>query len=48
MLILKTGLLPRIPKPEFTVFTGHRHEWVPGIEGCVEWVIGKNGPKIGE
>ena len=32
---LSLGIFPRIPNPEFELFTAHRHEWlkpIPGVE----------------
>ena len=31
------GMFPRMPKPEFELFTAHRQEWVPPVEGAAQW-----------
>ena len=31
------GIFPRMPVPEFELFTAHRQEWVKPVEGAAQW-----------
>ena len=31
------GMFPRMPMPEFELFTAHRQEWVRPVEGAAQW-----------
>ncbi|KAF2737692.1 hypothetical protein EJ04DRAFT_460775 [Polyplosphaeria fusca] len=49
MVVLKMGLFPRIPAPEFEAFAAHKHEWentIPGLE--VQYETARGGKKLGE
>ncbi|KAF4464506.1 glutathione-dependent formaldehyde-activating [Fusarium albosuccineum] len=42
-VIVKMGMFPRIPAPEWETFALHRHDWQGKHEGVVQWRI-----KVGE
>lgn len=35
--LLVTGIFPRIPQPEFELFTAHQHPWEKSIEGAKQY-----------
>lgn len=43
-VILKMGIMPRIPQPEFDGFASHRHDWECGIPGVEAYKVKWNGP----
>ena len=45
-VVLKMGMFPRIPPPEFETFSEHRHPWQGHNEGVVEYRIAKGGPTM--
>jgi hypothetical protein len=48
LYILKMGIFPQIPKPQFETFAAHRHEWQGVHEGLVQFATVKDGKKLGE
>ncbi|KAE9982332.1 hypothetical protein EG328_010992 [Venturia inaequalis] len=44
-IILKMGIYPRIPEPEFETFADHRHDW-QGTHGIPQFKIRVGGEKI--
>lgn len=46
MVILKMGLFPRIPAPEFESFAEHRHAWQGKHEGVVQYKTTAGGEKM--
>jgi hypothetical protein len=41
-IILKMGIYPRIPEPEFETFAEHRHDW-QGTHGIPQYKIRAGG-----
>ncbi|KAF2236890.1 hypothetical protein EV356DRAFT_497831 [Viridothelium virens] len=46
MVILKTGIFPRIPAPESESFGAHRHAWEPFIPGVTVYKIARGKEKL--
>lgn len=39
LVIVKMGIFPRIPAPEFETFALHRHEWQGQHDGTIQYKI---------
>lgn len=39
VVIVKMGMFPRIPAPEFETFALHRHEWQGKHDGVVQYKV---------
>ncbi|ORX94357.1 Mss4-like protein [Clohesyomyces aquaticus] len=48
MYILKMGIFPRIPKPQFETFAEHRHAWQGKHDGVEQFALVMGGKKLGE
>lgn len=46
--VMKMGLFPRIPKPQFETFAEHRHDWQGTHEGLEQYATLITGKKLGE
>ncbi|KAF2100131.1 hypothetical protein NA57DRAFT_56059 [Rhizodiscina lignyota] len=45
-LVIKMGMFPRIPTPEFETFADHRHPWQGKHEGVTQFKIARGGPTL--
>ena len=36
MAFVSLGIFPKIPEPEFELFTAHRHDWVKAVDGAAQ------------
>ena len=46
VIILKMGMFPRIPAPDFETFALHRHEWQGQHEDTVQFKIRLGDEKV--
>jgi len=47
-VVVKMGMMPRIPEPEFETFAIHRHPWQGNHEGVPQYKIKVGGEKLKE
>ena len=47
-VVVKMGIFPRIPEPEFETFGIHRHAWQGNHSGVTQFKIKLNGEKLDE
>lgn len=48
VVVLKSGLFPRIPEPEAESFAAHRQSWEGVHEGAVQFATVRGGKKLGD
>lgn len=47
-VVVKMGMFPRIPEPEFETFGIHRHTWQGAHEGVTQFKVKMGGEKLHE
>ena len=47
-VIVKLGLFPRIPQPEFESFMLHKNSWEPNFQDVIKFKLSKGGERFEE
>ena len=45
-MVLKLGIYPRVPVPEWESFAIRRQEWEKPVEGCIQYKTKSMGEKL--